>query len=244
MEATARAYPGKTARARGLWGQERVCREELEEAPGSRQPRCARRCPFILHAGEIMETVEIQNLARLRFGYSHVTDTQEEKASCCSPPHAEHREMGQKKGGIKKVSWNDISYTHIAQTSPKQQLCSVPGRRYPQAGMMDILQLKPIVRMRGCLLPASQAKARRSTWQSLLRAATAQRAPCTHRKHTHNTRTCTHTQPCMQERASSSQHSCSEHPHGALPAQCKHSLAAARTKAQEQQKFSRIGALS
>lgn len=65
-----------------------------------------------------METVEIQNLARPRVRYGHVTDTQEAKTSCCSLPHAEHWEMGQKKGGVNKVLWNGISYTHTAQISP------------------------------------------------------------------------------------------------------------------------------
>lgn len=103
------------------------------------------------------------------------------------------------------VEWHHL-HAHCTNL-PSQQLCSVPGRRCPHTGTMNALQLKPIVRRKLCLLPASPAKARCSTWQSLLRAATAQRALCTHRKHTqctHNAHThtqCTHTQPCMQEQA-------------------------------------------
>lgn len=133
MEATARAYPGKTARAGGLWGQEGVCREELEEAPGSRQPRCARRCPFILHAGEMMEKVEIQNLARPRVRYGHVTDTQEAKTSCCSLPRAEHWKMGQKKK--KKEESRKFcgmaSATRTLHKSPQPAALQLPREKVP-----------------------------------------------------------------------------------------------------------------
>lgn len=77
-----------------------------------------------------MEKVEIQNLARPRVRYGHVTDTQEAKTSCCSLPHAEHWKMGQKKkkkGGVKKVLWNGIIYTHTAQISPASSSAASQG---------------------------------------------------------------------------------------------------------------------
>lgn len=130
------------------------------------------------------------------------------------------------------MEWHQL-HTHCTNL-PSQQLCSVPRRRCPHTGTMNALQLKPIVRTRLCLLPASQAKARCSTWQSLLRAATAQHALCTHTKHTHSAHT-THTH--SHARRSKQLTTFLQCLHRALPAQRKRGLTAACNKVQEQPKF-------